>query len=179
MKKTALAGVAGIVLWSAAMAGQAPPQAQPGAEQKNLARFAGSWKMEGTMQASPLGPGGKFTGTEKCAMFEGGWHLVCDSSGSGAMGNMKGHTMITYDRAAKVYRYAAVNNMPDAEMATGTFSGNTWTWTGTMDQGGQKVQSRFIIVETSPTQHTFKWELSMDGTKWMPIMNGTSTKTGS
>lgn len=177
MRKT-LAGAAVVVLCSAATSGQAPPQPKPGPEQKNIARFAGSWKMEGTMEASPLGPGGKFSGTEKCAMFEGGWHLVCDSSGTGAMGNMKGHTMITYDRAAKLYRYAAVNNMPDAEMATGTLSGNTWTWNGTVDQGGQKIQSRFTIVETSPTQHTFKWEMSMDGTKWMTIMNGTSTKVG-
>jgi hypothetical protein len=31
---------------------------------------------------------------------------------------MKSHFILTWDRAKKTYRYFAVNNMPDAEMAT-------------------------------------------------------------
>ena len=169
--------MAAVVLCSAGLAAQ-PPAEKPGAEQKHLARFAGNWKMEGTMEATPLGPGGKFTGTESCRMWEGGWHLVCDNSAQGPMGNMKGHTTITYDRASKQYRYFAVHNMPDAETAIGTLTGNTWTWNGTMDQGGQKIQSRFMIVEKSPTVHTYTWEVSMDGKTWMKVMSGTSTKAG-
>jgi hypothetical protein len=178
--KTVLAGLAVAAFCASAAFAQAPPPAQPkpGAEQKNLARFAGTWKMEGNMEASPLGPAGKMTGTERCTVFEGGWHLVCDSSGSGPMGNIKGHAVMTYDRNTKQYRYFAVNNMPDAETATGTLIGNTWTWTGSMEQGGQKIHSRFTLVETSPTVHTFKWEMSMDGKSWKAVMNGTSTKSG-
>jgi hypothetical protein len=156
-----------------------PPAATPGAEQKNLARFVGTWKMEGTMEPSPLAPkGGTFTGTESCSMFEG-WHLVCESSGSGAMGAMKSRMMMSYDRNAKTYRYFAVSTMPDAETATGTLEGTTWTWTGSMEQGGQKVHTRFTLIEKSPTVHTFSMEMSMDGHKWMPAMKGTSTKAGS
>jgi hypothetical protein len=170
--------MAGVVLCSAVVGAQGPMD-KPGPEQKNIARFAGSWKMEGTIEPSPLGPGGKMTGTQNCAMFEGGWHLVCENTGSAPMGSIKGHSVITYDRAAKQYRHFSVNNMPDAQMATGTLSGDTWTWNSSMDQGGQKIHSRFVIVEKSPTVHTFKWEMSMDGAKWMTMMNGTSTKTGS
>lgn len=169
--------VVAMVLSSSALAAQAPAD-KPGAEQKNLARFVGTWKMEGTMEATPLGPGGKFTGTESCRLWEGGWHLVCDNSAQGPMGNVKGHMLLTYDRAAKQYRYFSVHNMPDAEMATGTYSGNTWTWNGTMEQAGQKIQSRFTIVEKSATVHTFSWEMSMDGKSWMKVMAGTSTKSG-
>jgi hypothetical protein len=166
-------------LCTAALYAQDPSTMKPGPEQKNLARFAGTWKMDGTMEASPLGPGGKMTGTETCKMFEGGWHLVCDSTGSGPMGAIKGHAVMTYDRSAKQYRYFSVNNMADAETATGTLSGNTWTWTSKMDAGGQSIQSRFTIVETSPTMHTFKWEMSSDGKQWKAVMNGTSTKSPS
>jgi hypothetical protein len=174
-----LAGFA-LVAISAGHAGAQPPAApQPGAEQKKLARFVGTWKMEGTMQPSPLGPGGSMTGTETCQMFEGGWHLVCDSTGSGPMGSLKGHFIMTYDQAAKQYRYFAINNMPDAEMATGTLAGNTWTWTSTMDMGGKTIHSRFMLTETSPTVHTFKWEMSEDGKSWKAMMEGKSTKTGS
>ena len=155
------------------------PQPAPGPEQKHLARFAGTWKMEGTLEPSPFAPkGGKFAGTETCSMFEG-WHLVCESSGSGAMGDMKSRMIMSYDRNEKTYRYFAVSTMPDAERATGTLTGNTWTWNGSMEQGGQKIQTRFTLVEKSPTVHTFSMEMSMDGKKWMPAMKGTSTKAGS
>jgi len=177
MKKV-LAGLAvAACLTSGAFAQTSQPT--PGPEQKNLARFVGTWKMEGTLEPSPFAPkGGKFTGTETCSMFEG-WHLVCESSGSGAMGNMKSRMIMSYDRTEKTYRYFAVSSMPDAERATGTLSGNTWTWTGSMEQAGQKIQTRFTLVEKSPTVHTFSMEMSMDGTKWMPAMKGTSTKAGS
>jgi hypothetical protein len=165
-------------LSTCALGAQDPTAMKPGPEQKNLAHFAGNWKIEGTMEASPMGPGGKFTGTEKCSMFEG-WHLICDSTGNGPMGAMKGHAVMSYDRSTKEYRYFSVNTMPDPEMATGTYNGGTWTWTGKMDMGGQTIQSRFTLVEKSPTVHTMKWEMSMDGKMWKQMMTGTSTKTGS
>lgn len=158
-----------------AVGGQTPSM-QPGPENKALEHFVGSWKMEGTMKPSPMGPGGSFTGTETCRMFEGGFHLVCDSEGSGAMGPMKGHMVLAYDPPAKVYRYFAINNMANPEMATGTHKGNTWTWKSEMDMGGKKVMSRFVIVETSPTVHTMTGSMSEDGKKWTTIMEATSTK---
>ena len=157
------------------LSAQDPAAAKPGPEQKNLGRFVGDWKVEGMMEASPLAPAGKMTATEKCSMFEG-WHLICESTGTWPMGNMKGHAVMSYDRSTKQYRYFSVSTMPDAEIATGTLSGNTWTWTGKMDMGGQTIHSRFTLVETSPTVHTVKWEMSMDGTTWKQMMSGKSTK---
>ncbi len=176
--KQVLVGCALAGICSAGVAAQNPAAAKPGPEQKNLARFAGTWKIEGMLEASPMGPGGKFSGTEKCTMFEGGWHLVCDSSGTGPLGTLKGHIIMTYDRAAKQYRYFGINNMQDAEMATGTLSGNTWTWNGETEMGGQTLQSRFTLVEKSPTVHTMTWEMSMDGKSWKTVMTGSSTKAG-
>ena len=118
------------------------------------------------------------TGSDTCRMFDGGWHLVCVSTVTGQMGAMMGHLVMTYDRATKQYRYFAINNMPDAETATGTLSGNTWTWTNKMDLGGKTFHSRFMLTETSPTLHTFKWESSEDGKRGPPVMAGKSTKAG-
>ena len=158
----------------------AQPQApKPGPEHKRLEVFAGTWKMDMTMQPSPLGPGGKMTGTETCRLFDGGYHVICDSTGDGPMGTMKGHAILTWDRSANQYRYFAINNMPDAELATGTVSGSTWTWTGKTELGGGKsIHSRFTLVEISPTVHNVKWEMSEDGTTWKIVGEGTSTKTG-
>jgi hypothetical protein len=75
---------------------------------------------------------------------------------------MKGQVMITWDRVGQRYRYYA-----------------TWTWTNKMDLGGGKtINSRFTIVETSPTVHNLKWEMSEDGKAWKVVLEGTSTKTG-
>ena len=156
---------------------QPPTPPQPGAEQKNLAAFAGTWKIDGKIEASPLGPAGTFSGTETCRVFEGGWHLVCDSTGNGPFGAMKAHAVMTYDRNAKEYRYFAVNNMPDAELATGVKSGNVWTWSSKMDAGGKTMHSRFVITEDSPNLHSVKWETSEDGKTWKTVMTGKSTKT--
>ena len=174
--KSMLASCVVVLVGLTGIAGQMP-KAQPGPEQKRLEHFVGTWKMEGQMQPSPMGPGGPFSGTETCRMFEGGFHLVCDSEGTSAMGQMKGHMMLSYDRAAKTYRYFAINNMPDAEMATGTYAGNTWTWKGEMPlEGGKKLWSQFIITETSPTVHTLKWNTSTDGKKWTTMMEGKRTR---
>ena len=175
MKKLSVACIMACIAVAGA-SGQGQEVRKPGPEHSNLARFVGTWKMEGKMNPGPMGPGGPFSGSETCRLFEGGFHIVCDSEGTGAMGAMKGHMMLTYDAAAKKYRYFAVNNTPTAEMAEGTYAGNTWTWKSEMTDGGKKMWSMFTITETSPTVHTFTWKMSEDGQKWMTMMEGKSTK---
>ena len=182
MRRTMFAAALLTAFAAAAGARQKPPEPpKPGAEQKNLAIFAGNWKMEGKVEASPLGPAGTMTGTESCRMLDGGWHLVCESTGTGPWGSMKGYSILTYDRASKQYRIFAVNSaMPDADMSTGVKKGSTWTWTSKMDMGGGKtLHSRFVVIEKSPTLHAYTWEMSEDGKTWTKAMTGMSTKTGS
>ena len=154
-----------------------PPQEKPGAEHKNLERFVGTWKMDTKLAPGPFGPGGPMTGTETCRMHEGGFHLVCDSTGSGAMGNIKGHMILAWDRYTKTYRYMSISNMADPEIASGTFKGNTWTFTSQVDAAGKKLSMLFTIVEKSATVHEIKMDVSEDGKNWTTLMTGTSTKT--
>lgn len=170
-----------IIFWITAalgttLAAQAPGMPKPGPEQQYLERLVGTWKMEGTMKAGPMGPGGAFTGSETCRMFDGGFHLVCDTTGSGSMGDMKGHMLLSYDRIAKTYRYFAINNGPDAELAAGTFANNAWTFNSEMDMGGKKMWSRLVITEASPTLRAFTWQMSEDGKTWTAVMEGKSTR---
>lgn len=178
MRKTLLV-MGALFAMAAAASAQTPQMPAPGPEQKNLAYFEGTWKFEGKLHASPFGPEGAMTGTETCQMFQGGWHLVCDSQGTSPMGSMKGHTLMTYDHQTRQYRYFSVSTMPEAEMAEGTFADGTWTWTNEVTMEGKKIQSRFLMKEVSPTSYTMKWEMSTDGTEWKPVMEGTSTKTTS
>jgi hypothetical protein len=166
----------GLAALTAGLQAQAPPAPKPGPEHANLARFVGTWKMEGKMNPGPMGPGGLFSGTETCRLFEGGFHVVCDTSGSGAMGQMKGHMILTWDPTAKKYRHFAINNTPVAEAAEGTYSNMVWTFKSQMKEAGKTLYSTFTITETSPTSHAFDWKLSDDGKKWATVMEGKATK---
>src|SRR5574340_1813741 len=78
------------VLLAAVLAwGQAPPaMPKAGPEHQRMAYFAGTWHDEGTMKASPMGPGGKMTTTQNNQML-GDFFLTMHTDGTGPMGPMK------------------------------------------------------------------------------------------
>ena len=157
-------------------AAQMPEARKPGAEEKNLAYFAGDWKLDGNLKPGPMGPGGKFTGSEHDEWMPGGFFLVSHSQGSSAMGEETGLAIMGYDPEKKVYTYDAYNNRGEAEHATGTFDGTTWTWNSNMTMGGKTLKGRFVLRQNSAATYTFKFDMSEDGNNWMNIMEGRGTK---
>lgn len=155
---------------------QAPEKPKPGPEHQALARFAGQWKGSGTMKESPFGPGGPMTWTEQCNWFEGGFSLVCESKGTGPMGSMKGLSILGFNADEKTYTFYGIDNAGWAGRATGTKQGEMWTYQNEEKMGGQSFKTRYVIKETSPTAHTFKWEISTDGSSWTTVMEGQATK---
>jgi hypothetical protein len=155
---------------------QPPLMPAPGPEHRALERWVGTWKMEGVLQESPVTPGGTVASTDTCRMFEGGFHLVCDSSGTGPFGPMTGHTILTWDRHAEQYRYVSITNHVDSEIATGTRSGETWTWTSSTKIVDQTIHSRLVVRAVSATEDAMVWEVSTDGQNWSPVMKATSRK---
>ena len=162
---------------SAVLANQHTEMPKPGAETKKLDGFAGKWKTEATMQPGPWGPGGKMTGEQECTWFDGGWQLVCRENSEGAMGKMKSEAILGWNGEEKVYKYMGFDSMGMMGQATGTVSGNTWSWTGEDKMGGKLIKSKYTITMPSPTTQTFKWEVSDDGGKtWKAAAEGKSTK---
>jgi hypothetical protein len=155
---------------------QADKMPKPGPEQKNIGYFAGTWKNEGEMKPSPFGPGGKMSGTDTCTWFAGGFHLVCKSEGKGPMGPVKGMGVIGYNSEDKVYTYYGMDSTSMGGLSKGTKDGNTWTFTSEDKMGGKLIKSRYTIVEDSPTNYNFKWEVSEDGSTWNAVMMGKETK---
>lgn len=158
----------------AALAQQEPPK--PGPEVKRLAAFEGKWTGEAEMKPGPLGPGGKMTSTDECTWSEGGWQLVCKGSSSGAMGSMTGTNVMGWSDEDKAYKFMGYDSMGMMMTAKGTVSGKTWTWTSTEKMKGKTVHSRYVMVETSPTSYTWKWEMSEDGKTFNTAAEGKSTK---
>jgi hypothetical protein len=153
---------------------QGPPT--PGPETKKLEAFAGKWQGEGEMKPGPWGPGGKMTTEDDCSFYDGGFQLVCHSSGKGPMGTMKGEGVMAWSPEDKVYKYMGWDSNGMMMHATGTPSGNAWHWKGEEKMGGKLIRQRYTVTLTSPTTQTFKWETSEDGKTWSTLAEGKSTK---
>lgn len=173
--RTKIIVVAGSLLltFGAALAQDAP---KPGPEQKTLGYFAGKWTSEGELKPGPFGPGGKLSSVDNCEWFAGGFQLVCRGQGSGVMGTMTTLGVIAYNPTEKTYTFYGIDSTGMTDYSKGKKSGNTWTFTSKSEMNGKAFQSRYSMVEGSPTAYTYKWEMSEDGTKWTTVMEGKSTK---
>ncbi len=173
-----LAAASVVFAAAAVLAAQQPSEApKPGPETRKLDVFAGKWKGEAEMKPGPWGPGGKMTSESDCSWFDGAFQLVCRESGAGAMGKMKSESILGWSSEEKIYKYMGFDSTGMMGSATGTVSGNTWTWTGSDKMGGKMVHSRYTVVLASPTSQTFKWETSMDGKTWTTAAEGKLTKS--
>ncbi len=172
--------VAAALIGSATLAAaQPPPPApKPGPEHEKLGYFVGKWTGEGEMKPGPMGPGGKVTSTDTCEWFEGRFAVVCRSEGKSPVGPMKSLGILSYSTEEKVYTYSGVDNsgMTMTSVAKGTMDAGTWTYTDETMMGGQKVKSRVVIKELSPTAYTFTMEMQGPDGKWMPVMESKNTK---
>jgi hypothetical protein len=157
-----------------AQAPQGPPK--PGPELKKLDYNIGTWNVEG--EAKPFGPmpGGKFTATEKCEWYSGGFFVMCHSEGTGPMGPAKGVSFIGYDPNEKVYTYHEFTSTGEAIDSKGTVTGDTWNWTAESKMGDAKISVRVTIKEVSKTEYTFKLEMSQNGGEFSVVEESTSHK---
>lgn len=169
-----------IMLVIVAMAGwaqQPPAMPKAGPEQQRLRYFVGDWRTEADMKAGPLGPGGRFVSTDHSTML-GDYFVVTQSDGRGPMGAMRVFSTMAYDPKERIYTYDEYTSLGEHEVSTGTFSGDTWTWTNDQDVGGGKtMKGRFTLKQVSPTSYTFKFDMSQDGSSWTNLMEGRATKT--
>jgi uncharacterized protein DUF1579 len=155
----------------------AQPQApKPGPEHKALGYFVGKWTSEGEMKPGPLGPGGKVTSTDSCEWFKGNFQVVCRGEGTGPMGPMTSLGVLAYSAADKAYTFYGIDNTGMGELSHGQKKGSTWIYTATSNIEGKQFQSRYTIVETSPTTYTFTWEMSTDKKTWSVALEGKATK---
>jgi hypothetical protein len=171
-------GIIAALASAPAAAAQAAAAAAPGPEHKRLGFFVGRWNVEGETKPGPMGPGGKFTSTDDCQWFEGGFSVVCRSEGRMPSGSAKSIGIIGYSPEAKAYTYYGVDNTPMTMVSVpkGQVQGNTWTYTDEGTMGGEKFKTRVVIREESPTVQTFKMEMQGRDGKWMTVMESRGTK---
>jgi hypothetical protein len=160
------------------VAGAQETQATPGPEHKRLGFFVGKWRSEGELKPGPMGPGGKFSGTDTCEWFEGGFSVVCRSEGQMPSGPSRSLGILGYSAEEKAYTYYGVDNtaMTMVSVPKGTLKGDTWTYTDEGTMGGQSFKTRVTIKQLSPTSQSFLMEMQGPEGKWMPVMESRGTK---
>jgi len=149
---------------------------KPAPELKKLDYFVGTWAAEGEIKPGPMGPGGKFTGTNRVEWMDGGFFLVTHSDFSGAMGTGTETAYMGYDSDDKAYTYDSFNTLGEADHAKGSLDGDTWIWLSESRVGQQAMKGRLTIQVLSPSAYKFKFELSPDGTHWSTLLEGKDTK---
>jgi len=157
----------------------APPK--PGPEHEQLKYFVGKWTTEGEMKASPFMPAGKFSSSDNCELFNGGFYVVCRSDGKNPVGAMHDMGILGYDAMKKLYSYYGISNqMPNADVSEGKKESDAWVYIAMMDDmSGKKIQGRYTITNLTPTGYTSKFETAPEGSKdWTLVMEGKSTRVG-
>lgn len=149
---------------------------KPAPELQKLDYFAGTWFAEGEVKPGPVGPGGKFTGTNRVEWMDGAFFLVTHSEFRGAMGKGKETAYMGYDSNEKMYTYDSFNTLGEADHAKGTLHGNTWTWLSETRMDPQTLKGRLTIQMLSATAYHFKFEMSPDGITWNAVLEGKDTK---
>ncbi len=173
MRVRKLEWLVSVLLGLTVIASAQMPEPKPAPELKQLNWMAGSWKLQGDVNASPMGPGGKMQMTEEIRWMRGGFFLVSHSEFSGSgMDEGSGISIMGYDADAKKFTYNEFNSMGEAAKSMGTVDGKTWTWLGEDKMG----KGKFIMNVTSPTSYTFEYDMSPDGKSWTTVMTGTATK---
>ena len=173
------------VLFSLALAMTATAQTpsgppKPGPEHEQLKYFVGKWTTAGEMKESPFMPAGKFTANDTCELFNGGYFVVCHTTGKNPMGAMQGVGILGYDPMKKQFTYYGIGNqMPTPDVSEGKKDGENWVYTAIMDDGsGKKIQGRYTMTNITPTSYNSKFETAPEGSSdWKLIMEAKSTKT--
>ncbi len=165
---------------AAAQAPPAPPK--PGPEHEQLKYFVGKWTVEGDAKPSPMMPGGKFTSNDTCELFNGGFFVVCHSTGKGPMGPSSELGIMGYDTKKNVYTYYGITNHEGmADTGEGKIEGDNWVYTTPVMElpDGKKLQGRYTISNKTPTGYSFKFETAPEGgSDWSTMMEGKATKAG-
>jgi hypothetical protein len=177
MKRRAAILTGMMLLLGSALSARAPMEIpEPTPELKKLDYFAGTWTTEGEIKPGPMGPGGKFTGTNRVEWMDGAFFLVTHSEFNGAMGKGAETAYMGYDSDDKLYTYDSFNTLGEADHAKGNVDGDTWTWQSETRMSAQTTRGRLTIKVLSARAYNFKFEMSSNGTTWTTVLEGRATR---
>jgi hypothetical protein len=172
----ALAAVLAFTLVGAVLAQAPGGPPKPGPEHQKLAYYVGKWNSEGDTKPSAYGPGGKFSSTDTCEWFAGGFAVVCHIDGKFGDAAVKGLSVTSYDTSEKAYIYFETDSFGENVVAHGNVSGDTWTWNSQSTINGKTTRARFTLKQTSADSATYKFEMAGGDGPLTLVMEGKQTR---
>jgi len=164
-----------VVALGAALAAQAPP---PSPELRKLEVLLGTWTIDSDAPSTFLGPGGKWTGTERFEWLPGGRFVEMSRDAKGPEGPARHRMVFGYDAVAKTHTAKWFDlTGGGAGSFTINIAGPTWNYSGTGFTGNNTAfHERCVFTFSGGNSHTRKCEYSPDGKAWSPSFAGTYTK---
>jgi hypothetical protein len=176
MKRILIAVALVMLLVAVALQSQTPAP-KPGPEQKKLEIWVGDWTYEGETRATPLGPAGKFIGKNSTRPILGGFFIEFRGEEKGPSGALQWYEIDGYDPVSKRFSWNNFASEGSVQAITYTIEGTTVSFSGTQVTGGKqyKIRGTFAFAPDF-TSSVGKFEMSVDGTAWMPISESRATK---
>lgn len=169
MKRIITAFVFATLMFSLALHAQtAAPK--PGPEHKKLNVWVGDWTYQTQIQATPLGPAGKYLGEMTAQPILGGFFMEFRGRRKDTAGSYKNWFEVqSYDPLQKMFTWAGFASDGSTNSGTYTFDGITMYYAGTVLLGEKQYKIRGSIVFSADFMSCVeKRELSVDGRNWMP-----------
>lgn len=145
---------------------------KPGPEMAKIKSMVGTWQVGETMEASPMGPGGKGHGISHVTSGPGGLSIIINySSTSGHMKGYRGLGVVAWDGEAKVYKQVWTDNMaPMIMVSTGNWEGDKLVMDSEGTMMGKPFKGHDTLSGIGTDTFTLISEMSMDGSPMAKVM---------
>ncbi len=162
-----------------ALARTTPPAATDvAAATKKLGVFVGKWKSEGNFFETGYSHVGHVTSDIDCRWSPQGNFLVCEQQITDKEGQHTQLSIYSYNSKDGNYTISSMAD-PGRQPWNGTviINGNVWTYPGSFEAKGNKVEMRTINDFSTSGVEQFKTEFSDDGGgHWTTMLQGTAHK---
>lgn len=145
---------------------------KPGPEAAKLKGMVGTWNVEETMEASPMGPAGKGMAVSRVTLGPGGLSIIIDyRSVSGHMKGYRGHGVVAWDGEAKAYKQVWTDNMvPMIMLSRGGMEGDKLVLNSEGTMMGKPFKAHDTLSGIGTDSFTLVSEMSLDGSPMAKVM---------
>lgn len=143
---------------------------------QKLGVFVGKWQSEGTRPETAFSHADKITSSIDCRWSPQGNFLICEQSITDSGGNHTQLSIYSYNAKDSNYSISSIAG-PGNKPWNGTvqIQGNIWTYPGSFEMNGKKVEVRTTNDFSVPGVESFKTEFSDDGgAHWVVTLQGTA-----
>ena len=135
----------------------------------NMDYFIGAWSFDWNVPESPLGPAGKFQGTETYKKTPNTTSYESEVEGDGPLGAFKAHAVTTYDKKEKLVTRTESSMFGATLKVSGPVGGDlggyyTIFWeSAPIMKDGKTIKLKGKTLMLSPANYRLQVQISVDG----------------